>query len=58
MASPIQCPWTWGNSGRWWGTGRPGVLQSMVSQRVGQELLTKQQQEVWIVKEEKEEIQE
>ena len=24
----------WG-AGRWWGTGRPGVLQSMGSQRVG-----------------------
>ena len=22
-------PWTWANSGRWLGTGRPGVLQSM-----------------------------
>ena len=25
----MQCTWTWANSGRWWGTGRPGVLQSM-----------------------------
>ena len=33
MASPIQWKWTWANSGRWWGTGRPGVLQSMGSQR-------------------------
>ena len=22
----IQWTWTWANSGRWWGTGRPGVL--------------------------------
>ena len=29
MASPIQWTWTWANFGRWWGTGRPGVLQSM-----------------------------
>ena len=29
MASLIQWTWTWANSGRWWGTGRPGVLQSM-----------------------------
>ena len=34
-ASPVQWTWTWANSGRWWGTGRPGVLQSMGSQRVG-----------------------
>ena len=34
MASPIQRTWVWVNSGSWWWTGRPGVLQSMVSQRV------------------------
>ena len=28
MVSLIQWIWTWANS-RWWGTGRPGVLQSM-----------------------------
>ena len=33
MASPIQWTWTWMNSRRWWGTGRPGV-QSMGSRRV------------------------
>ena len=33
--SPMQWVWTWANSERWWGTGRPGVLQSMGSQRVG-----------------------
>ena len=27
--------WVWVNSGSWWWTGRPGVLQSMGSQRVG-----------------------
>ena len=27
--------WVWANSGRWWRTGKPGVLQSMASQRVG-----------------------
>ena len=26
MASPIQWTWTWENSERWWGTGRPGML--------------------------------
>ena len=29
MASPMQWTWTWANSGRWWGTGRPGMPQSM-----------------------------
>ena len=29
MASPVQWTWTWANFGRWWGTGRSGMLQSM-----------------------------
>ena len=29
MASPTQWTWVWINSGSWWQTGRPGVLQSM-----------------------------
>ena len=32
--------WVWVNSGSWWWTGRPGVLQSMESQRVGHDWLT------------------
>ena len=35
MASPTQWTWVWASSGRWWRTGKPGVLQSMGSQRVG-----------------------
>ena len=35
MASPIQWTWVWVNSGRWWWTGRPGMLQFMGPQRVG-----------------------
>ena len=35
MASLTQWTWVWVNSGRWWWTGRPGMLQSMGSQRVG-----------------------
>ena len=35
MASLTQWVWTWADSGRWWGTGRPDMLQSMGSQRVG-----------------------
>ena len=34
MASPTQWTWVWVNSGCWWWTGRPGVLQSMGLQRV------------------------
>ena len=26
MVSPFQWTWTWANSGRCWGTGRPGML--------------------------------
>ena len=33
MASPTQWTWVWVNSGSWWWTGRPGMLQSMGSQR-------------------------
>ena len=29
MASLMQWTWAWANSRRWWGTGRPGMLQSM-----------------------------
>ena len=34
MASPILWTWVWVGSGSWWQTGKPGVLQSMGSQRV------------------------
>ena len=40
MASPTQWTWVWIDSRIWWWTGRPGVLQFMVSQRVGQDLAT------------------
>ena len=33
MASPIQWTWVWANSGGYWKTGKPGVLESMGSQR-------------------------
>ena len=42
IASPIQRTWTWANSRRWWGTGRPGVLKSSGSQRVRHDLATEQ----------------
>ena len=34
MASPTRWAWVWVNSGGWWWTGRPGVLQFMGLQRV------------------------
>ena len=34
MASPTRWTWVWVDSGSWWWTGRPGVLQFMGSQRV------------------------
>ena len=40
MASPTQWTWVWVNSGSWWWTGRPGVLQFMGSQRVGHDWAT------------------
>ena len=44
MVSPIQWIWTWANSGRWGGTGKPGVLQSTELWRVRHNLATEQQQ--------------
>ena len=43
MASLTQRTWVWANSGRWWMTGEPGMLQSMGLQRVGHDLAAKQQ---------------
>ena len=40
MASPIWWTWVWINSGSWWWTRKPGMLQSMGSQRVGHDLVT------------------
>ena len=40
MASPTQRTWVCTNCGRWWGTGRPGVLQSLRWQRVRHDWVT------------------
>ena len=40
MASPTQWTWVWVNSRSWWWTGRPGVLLSVGSQRVGHDWAT------------------
>ena len=42
---PTQWTWIWANFRRWWGTGRPSVLQSMGSQRVRHDWATEQQQQ-------------
>ena len=49
MASPTQWTWVWANSGRWWRTGKPGVMQFMGSQRIGNDLMPEQQLEnaIW-----------
>ena len=40
MALPTQWTWVWVNSGSWWRSERPGVLQSTGSQRVGHDWAT------------------
>ena len=40
MASPTQWTWVWVDSGSWWWTGRPGMLQFLGSQRVRQHWAT------------------
>ena len=40
MVSPTQWTWVWVNSGSWWWTGRPGLLQFMGSQRVRHDWVT------------------
>ena len=48
MASPTQWTWVWANSRRQWKTGKPGVLQSMGSQRVRHDLTPEQQQIIFL----------
>ena len=45
IASLTQWTWVWTNSGRWWRTGKPGMLQSMESQRAGHDSVTEQRQQ-------------
>ena len=40
MASPSWWTWVWASSRRWWWTGKPGMLQSMGSQRVRRDWAT------------------
>ena len=43
MVSLVQWTWVWANSGRWWWTGKPCMLQFLESQRVRHDLVTEQQ---------------
>ena len=47
MASPSQWTWVWAGSRSWWRTGKPDVLQSMGSQRVGHYLATELNWRTW-----------
>ena len=40
MASPTRWTWLWASSGNWWWTGKPAMLQSLGSQRVGHDWVT------------------
>ena len=40
MASPTRWIWVWASSRSWWWTGKPGILHSMGSQRVGHDWAT------------------
>ena len=42
MASLTRWTWVWASYRSWWWTGKPGVLQSMGSQRVRHDLGTEQ----------------
>ena len=44
MASLIQWTCIWASSGRWWRTGKCGLLQPMGLQKGGHELVSEQQQ--------------
>ena len=37
--------WVWANSGRWWKTGKSGMLQLMGLQRIGHDFATEKQQQ-------------
>ena len=40
MASPTQWTWVWVDTGSCWWTGKPGMPQSMGSQKIGQDRAT------------------
>ena len=50
MVSLTQWTWVWVNSGSWWWTGKPGILQSMGSQRVGHNWATELNWTEWSIR--------
>ena len=50
MASSTRWTWVWARSRRWLRTEKPGMLQSMVSQRVRHDWATEQEQHTPILK--------
>ena len=44
IVSPTQWTWVWANSGRYWRTGKPGVVQVMGLQGLAHDLASEQQQ--------------
>ena len=48
MASSTQWIWVWVRSESWWWTGKPGVWQSMGSQRVGHDWVIELTDVCWI----------
>ena len=50
MASPTQWTWVWASCWRWWRSGKPGVLQSMESQKVGHNWMTEQRNTLFRLK--------
>ena len=47
LASPMQWTWVWVGSRCFWWTGKPGILHSMGSQRVGHDWVTTEQLIGW-----------
>ena len=45
MVSPTRWMWVWVNSGSWWWTGKPGMLESMRSQKVWHDWVTELKQD-------------
>ena len=49
MASPTQWTWVWTNSERWWRAGKPGMLQSMGSQKIRHDWMTELTEMHWFL---------
>ena len=49
MVSLTRWTWDWANSGSWWLTGKPGMLQSMELQRVGHDWASEQLSVILVV---------